>query len=65
MILNFNGLFDNKVRWRLFRDNKFEILVPLGRMHFFNDECKGKSPQFQSVYVCQGMLPNQITFGEE
>jgi hypothetical protein len=34
MILNFNGLFDSKVRWKLFKDNQFELLIPLGRMHF-------------------------------
>jgi len=62
MILNFNGLFDSKVRWRLFRDNKFELLIPEGRMRFFNDECAGNSPNFQSVYVCKGMTDKQIEF---
>lgn len=62
MILNFNGLFDSKARWKLFRDNKFELLVPCGRMHFFNESCKSNSPNFQSVYVCSGILPKQITF---
>lgn len=62
MILNFNGLFDSKARWELFKNNQFELLIPLGRMHFFNEEYDGKSPQFQSVYVCKGMLPKQICF---
>lgn len=62
MIMNFNGLFDSKSRWRLFRDNDFEILVPLGRIHFFNNECVGNSPNFQSVYVCKGMSYRQIEF---
>ena len=35
MIMNFNGLFDSKARWELFKKNEFELLVPLGRMHFF------------------------------
>lgn len=64
MILNFNGLFDSKSRWALFRDNKFELLVPCGRMHFFNKDCEGNSPNFQSVYVCQGLGQNQIEFIE-
>lgn len=64
LILNFNGLFDNKKRWEMFRNNPFEIIVPLGRIHFYNDGCSGKSPQFQSVYVCRGMCNSQIEFAE-
>lgn len=64
MILNFNGLFDSKKRWELFRDNEFELLIPLGRLHFFNEECKGNSPNFQSIYVCRGMSKKQIEFME-
>lgn len=62
MILNFNGLFDSKARWELFKNNQFELLIPLGRMHFFNEKCDGNSPNFQSIYVCKGMLPKQICF---
>lgn len=62
MIMNFNGLFDCKARWRMFRDNRFELLIPSGRIHFFNEECVGNSPNFQSVYVCKGLLDKQIEF---
>ena len=62
LICNFNGLFDSKARWELFRKNKFELLVPLGRMRFFNENCKGNSPNFQSIYVCHNILPKQIIF---
>ena len=62
LIMNFNGLFDSEKRWSLFKNNNFELLVPLGRMHFFNNECKGNSPNFQSVYVCNRILPKQIIF---
>ena len=65
MILNFNGLFDSKARWELFKNNRFEILVPLGRIHFFNDSCAGNSPNFQSVYVCSKVCKNQIEFVEQ
>lgn len=64
MIMNFNGLFDSKARWELFKQNKFELLVPLGRMHFFNEDCKGNSPNFQSIWVCKGMCDKQIEFQE-
>lgn len=62
MIMNFNGLFDSKTRWRLFKNNSFELLIPCGRMHFFNDNCQGKSPLFQSIFVCSKILSKQITF---
>lgn len=62
MIMNFNGLFDSRRRWELFKENEFELLIPKGRMHFFNEECVGNSPNFQSIYVCRGMAQNQIEF---
>lgn len=64
MIMNFNGLFDSKSRWKLFKDNPFELLIPLGRIHFFNERCEGNSPNFQSIYVCNGVLHRQIEFVE-
>lgn len=64
LILNFNGLFDSKSRWKLFKDNRFELLVPLGRIHFFNENCEVNSPNFQSIYVCKGMCNRQIEFVE-
>ena len=64
MIMNFNGLFDSKSRWKLFKENQFELLVPLGRIHFFNEDCDCNSPNFQSIYVCRGMCDRQIEFIE-
>ena len=62
LIMNFNGLFDAKSRWELFRTNHFELIVPQGRMKFFNNEGIGNSPNFQSIYVCNGMTDKQIEF---
>ena len=62
LILNFNGLFDSKARWELFKANQFELLVPLGRMHFFNKDGIGNSPNFQSIYVCKNFFSKQINF---
>ena len=62
MIMNFNGLFDSKARWELFKNNEFELLVPQGRMHFYNENCVGNSPNFQSIWVCKGMCNKQIVF---
>lgn len=66
MILNFNGLFDSGRRWELFKNNQFELIIPKGRMHFFNDthDLALSSPNFQSIYVCSGMAGKQIEFVE-
>ena len=60
--MNFNGLFDSKCRFELFKRNGIEILVPCGRMHFFNADCVGNAPNFQSVYICNNLLIRQIEF---
>lgn len=66
VILNFNGLFDSKGRWELFKDNDFNLLVPCGRMNFINFNAEEKaSPPFQSIYVCRGMSDKQIEFIEQ
>ena len=62
LIINMNGLFDSKARWELFKNNKFEILVPKGRMKFANNEGEKNSPNFQSIYVCNNVLDKQIEF---
>ena len=63
LIMNLNGIFDSKKRYNIFKQNNFEILVPRGRMKFFNDNNMGmNSPNFQSVYICNGFLPRQIIF---
>ena len=64
IIMNFNGLFDKKSRWELFKRNEFELLVPLGRMHFFNDNGFHNSPSFQSIWVCKGICDKQIIFDD-
>ena len=64
LILNSNGLFDSRKRWELFRDNEIQILVPSGRIHFFNDKTSENCPNFQSIYVCSGILDKQIEFAE-
>lgn len=65
LIMNFNGLFDSKKRSDIFRQHRVEMLVPRGRMKFYHRE-KGilNSPNFQSVYVCNHLLNDQIVFDE-
>lgn len=63
LIINMNGLFDSKARYELFKNNNFELLIPKGRMRFFDETMEVKnSPNFQSIYVCNGILPQTIEF---
>ena len=63
MIMNNNGLFDSKARYELFTNNNFELLIPKGWMRFFDETMEVKnSPNFQSIYVCNGILPQTIEF---
>lgn len=65
LVTNFNGLFDSRKRRELFRKNKFEILIPNGRMRFWSKNYEGaKHPSFQSVYICYGVLNEQIVFDD-
>ncbi|MFG6267028.1 hypothetical protein ACGUA3_02980 [Streptococcus pyogenes] len=63
LIMNMNGLFDSKSRFQLFRKNNFELLIPKGRMKFFDEQMVSRNnPNFQSIYVCNGILDKQIEF---
>lgn len=63
MIMNANGLFDSRIRYELFKSNDFELLIPKGRMRFFDEQMIPRnSPNFQSIYVCSEILDKQIEF---
>lgn len=65
MIMNLNGLFDAKNRYEIFKNNDFELLIPSGRMSFFDENMLIQNkPNFQSVYVCNGVLNKTIEFVE-
>lgn len=63
LIMNSNGLFDSKSIFDLFSQNNFELLIPRGRMKFFDESMVSRNnPNFQSIYVCHGILDKQIVF---
>ena len=65
LIINFNGLFDSRKRVDLFRQHRVEMLVPRGRMKFYHrDKGSLNSPNFQSVYICNHLLSEQIVFDQ-
>lgn len=65
LVMNMNGLFDNKKRYELFRKNGVQLLVPRGRMRFIaKDKGLLNAPNFQSIYVCSKLLSKQIVFSD-
>ena len=65
LVMNFNGLFDSKERFEMFKHQDIELYIPKGRMKFIaKDKGQLNSPNFQSVYVCSKMLESKIEFAE-
>ena len=65
LVMNFNGLFDSKERFEIFKNHDIELYIPKGRMKFVaKDKGQMNSPNFQSVYVCSKMLDNKIEFAD-
>ena len=65
MLVPINGIFDNKLRFELFRKNGIELLVPKGRIKFITSDGVGVAPPFQTVYVCWKFLPQAFCFEED
>lgn len=67
MLLGVVGLFESQKRFEMFRDNKFEIMYLNRRVSYlksYGDEKPALNPPFSSVYICSGILPQQIVFEE-
>lgn len=63
MLINFQGIFDQKERFEMFRKHKVEMLWLSPRVnyiHFERGEYKGVP--FQSGYLCSGILDRQLEF---
>lgn len=61
------GLFESQRRFEMFRDNAFEIMYLNRRVAYFKDyadPAPSLNPPFSSVYLCRGILPQQIVFKE-
>lgn len=67
MLVGVVGLFESKKRFKMFRDNEFEIMYLSKRVSYFKSYKEQKpslNPPFSSVYLCHNMLPNRIVFEE-
>ncbi len=65
MLINISGMFDSKIRFNLFRENPFEMLVFNRRINYIKpDKSNKSSPPFASIYLCSQILPSQFVFEE-
>lgn len=63
MLINFQGIFDHKERFKLFKNNKLEIMYLNPRVNYIKPDTYEKAGvPFQSGYLCSGILDNQIEF---
>lgn len=63
MLINFQGIFDCKERFKMFKNNKVEMLWLSPRVNYIkqnNDKPNGVP--FQSGYLCSNILENQLEF---
>lgn len=63
MLINFQGIFDNKNRFSLFKENETEMLWLSPRVNYISDKNnKISGVPFQSGYLCSKILPKQLCF---
>ena len=63
MLINFQDIFDNKKRFKLFKNNKIEMLWLSPRVNYINPkQAKTSGVPFQSGYLCSGICENQLEF---
>ena len=63
MLVNFQGIFDSKKRFRLFKENRVEMLWLSPRVAYLGaDGTFSSRVPFQSGYLCSGICTNQLEF---
>jgi len=65
MLVGVVGLFESQDRFKMFRDNKFEVMYFNKRISYFRDyssQIPDLNPPFSSVYITMNILPERIVF---
>ena len=63
MLINFQGIFDHKDRFEMFRNNKVEMLWLSPRVNYIKpNENSASGVPFQSGYLCSGIFENELNF---
>ena len=63
MLINFQGIFDSKARFKMFKENRVEMIWLSPRVDYMagNGGLPKRVP-FQSGYLCSGICENQLEF---
>lgn len=63
MLINFQGIFDNRERFELFKNHRVEMLWLSPRVNYIKqDDCSTSGVPFQSGYLCSGICKKQLEF---
>ncbi|MGL4646629.1 MAG: hypothetical protein ACRDAG_01155 [Cetobacterium somerae] len=63
MLINFQGIFDHKDRFEMFRSNTLELLYLSPRVNYIKPESdKATGVPFQSGYLCSNICKNSLEF---
>ena len=63
MLINFQGIFDSKERFEMFKSHRIEMLWLSPRVNYIKQgEYKPSGVPFQSGYLCSGICENQLEF---
>nr|WP_303182497.1 sugar-phospahte nucleotidyltransferase [Lachnoclostridium phocaeense] len=62
MLINFQGLFDSNERFDLFKKHEVQIMFLRPRVNYIVNGIEQKGAPFQSVYICDRILDQQIVF---
>jgi len=67
MLVGLVGIFESQFRFKMFRDNTFEVLYLNKRVSYFkdySDQVPSLNPPFSSGYITSSILPDRICFEE-
>lgn len=63
MLVNFQGIFDSRERFQMFKEHKVEILLLSPRVNYMaKDKVLLRGVPFQSGYICSGICKKQLEF---
>lgn len=63
MLINFQGIFDHRKRFEMFKNNRVEMLWLNPRVEFIKlNENKASRVPFQSGYLCSGIFEKELNF---
>ena len=63
MLINFQGIFDSRERFKLFMNHRVEMLWLSPRVNYIVENGRESSRvPFQSGYLCSGICKKQIEF---